>query len=93
MDCNDRWVYLDPKRGSMSAVAEAARNLSCVGADPIAITNNLNFSSPDNPIGYWQLSMSCEGIINACKVLNTPVTGVFNALQALVIPSQDIDNC
>ncbi|WP_269611810.1 phosphoribosylformylglycinamidine synthase subunit PurL [Prochlorococcus marinus] len=75
VDCNDRWVYLDPKRGSMSAVAEAARNLSCVGAEPIAITNNLNFSSPDKPVGFWQLSMSCEGITNACKVLNTPVTG------------------
>jgi len=75
VDCNDRWVYLDPKRGSMSAVAEAARNLSCVGAEPIAITNNLNFSSPDKPEGFWQLSMSCDGITNACKELNTPVTG------------------
>ncbi len=75
VDCNDRWVYLDPQRGSMSAVAEAARNLSCVGADPIAITNNLNFSSPDKSVGFWQLSMSCEGITKACKVLNTPVTG------------------
>jgi len=75
VDCNDRWVYLDPYRGSISAVAEAARNLSCVGAEPIAITNNLNFSSPDKPIGFWQLSKSCEGITNACKVLNTPVTG------------------
>ena len=75
VDCNDRWVYLDPHRGSMSAVAEAARNLSCVGAEPIAITNNLNFSSPDKPVGFWQLSKSCEGITDACKVLNTPVTG------------------
>ncbi len=75
LDCNDRWVYLDPQRGSIAAVAEAARNLSCVGAEPIAITNNLNFSSPDKPVGFWQLSMSCEGITNACKVLNTPVTG------------------
>ncbi|WP_413678852.1 phosphoribosylformylglycinamidine synthase subunit PurL [Prochlorococcus sp. MIT 0916] len=75
VDCNDRWVFLDPLRGSMAAVAEAARNLSCVGAEPIAITNNLNFSSPDKPLGFWQLSKSCEGITNACKVLNTPVTG------------------
>ncbi|WP_269623926.1 phosphoribosylformylglycinamidine synthase subunit PurL [Prochlorococcus marinus] len=75
VDCNDRWVYLDPKRGSIAAVAEAARNLSCVGAEPIAITNNLNFSSPEKPVGFWQLSMSCEGITNACKELNTPVTG------------------
>ncbi len=75
LDCNDRWVYLDPERGSMAAVAEAARNLSCVGADPIAITNNLNFSSPENSIGFWQLAMSCKGITNACEILNTPVTG------------------
>ena len=75
VDCNDRWVYLDPERGSMSAVAEAARNLSCVGAEPIAITNNLNFSSPEKTVGFWQLSMSCKGITNACKLLNTPVTG------------------
>ncbi len=75
VDCNDRWVYLDPKRGSMSAVAEAARNLSSVGAEPIAITNNLNFSSPDKAVGFWQLSMSCEGITKACLALNTPVTG------------------
>ena len=75
VDCNDRWVYLDPYRGSMFAVAEASRNLSCVGAEPIAITNNLNFSSPDKSVGYWQLSKSCEGITNACKALNTPVTG------------------
>jgi len=75
VDCNDRWVYLDPERGSMFAVAEAARNLSCVGAEPIAITNNLNFSSPEKPVGFWQLSKSCDGITNACKVLNTPVTG------------------
>ena len=75
VDCNDRWVYLDPQRGSMAAVAEAARNLSCVGAEPIAITNNLNFSSPNNPVGFWQLSMSCKGITKACKNFNTPVTG------------------
>ena len=75
VDCNDRWVYLDPQRGSMSAVAEAARNLSSVGAEPIAITNNLNFSSPDKAVGFWQLSMSCEGITKACLALNTPVTG------------------
>jgi len=75
VDCNDRWVYLDPQRGSMSAVAEAARNLSCVGAEPLAITNNLNFSSPEKSVGFWQLAMSCEGITNACKALNTPVTG------------------
>ncbi len=75
VDCNSRWVYLDPFRGSIAAVAESARNVSCVGAKPIAITNNLNFSSPETDIGYWQLSSSCDGITEACKVLETPVTG------------------
>ena len=75
VDCNSRWVSLDPLRGSIAAVAESARNVSCVGAEPIAITNNLNFSSPETEIGYWQLSSSCNGISEACKVLETPVTG------------------
>jgi len=75
VDCNSRWVYLDPFRGTIAAVAESARNVSCVGAQPLAITNNLNFSSPDNEIGYWQLSSSCKGISEACKALETPVTG------------------
>jgi len=75
VDCNSRWVSLDPFRGSIAAVAESARNVSCVGAEPVAITNNLNFSSPENEIGYWQLSSSCNAIAEACKALETPVTG------------------
>ena len=75
VDCNSRWVSLDPFRGSIAAVAESSRNVSCVGAEPIAITNNLNFSSPENQIGYWQLASSCEGISQACIALGTPVTG------------------
>jgi len=75
VDCNSRWVFLDPFRGTIAAVAESARNVSCVGAEPIAITNNLNFSSPETDIGYWQLSSSCNGIAEACKALETPVTG------------------
>jgi phosphoribosylformylglycinamidine synthase len=55
--------------------AEAARNLSCVGAEPLAITDNLNFPSPETPKGYWQLAMACRGIAEACRALNTPVTG------------------
>ena len=75
VDCNSRWVSLDPFRGTIAAVAESARNVSCVGAEPVAITNNLNFSSPENEIGYWQLASSCKGISEACKALETPVTG------------------
>ncbi|MGK7883111.1 MAG: phosphoribosylformylglycinamidine synthase subunit PurL [Crocosphaera sp.] len=74
-DCNSRYVYLDPLEGAKAAVAEAARNLSCVGAKPIAITDNLNFGSPENSIGYWQLALACKGISEACQELNTPVTG------------------
>ena len=59
----------------MAAVAEAARNLSCVGAEPLAITNNLNFPSPETSRGYWQLAMACRGIAQACRELDTPVTG------------------
>lgn len=75
VDCPNRWVALDPKRGAQAAVAEAARNLSCVGAVPLAITDNLNFPSPETPKGYWQLAMACRGISDACRALNTPVTG------------------
>jgi phosphoribosylformylglycinamidine synthase len=59
----------------MAAVAEAARNLSCVGAEPLAVTDNLNFPSPDTPTGYWQLAMACRGLSAACSALETPVTG------------------
>ncbi|MCP9783746.1 phosphoribosylformylglycinamidine synthase subunit PurL [Cyanobium sp. WKJ7-Wakatipu] len=75
VDCPNRWVSLDPERGAMAAVAEAARNLSCVGAEPLAITDNLNFPSPETPTGYWQLAMACRGLSAACSALDTPVTG------------------
>ncbi|MFM1811463.1 MAG: Phosphoribosylformylglycinamidine synthase 2 [Cyanobacteriota bacterium] len=75
VDCPNRWVALDPERGGMAAVAEAARNLSCVGAEPLAITDNLNFPSPETPTGYWQLAMACRGLSAACTALGTPVTG------------------
>tara|TARA_Y100001968_G_scaffold333736_1_gene398850 strand:- start:11856 stop:14273 length:2418 start_codon:yes stop_codon:yes gene_type:complete len=75
VDCPNRSVFLDPERGSMAAVAEASRNISCVGALPLAVTDNLNFSSPENQVGYWQLALSCKGISHACTVMKTPVTG------------------
>lgn len=74
-DCNPRYVYLDPYEGAKAAVAEASRNLSCVGAEPLAVTDNLNFGSPENPTGYWQLASACRGIAEACQEMGTPVTG------------------
>jgi phosphoribosylformylglycinamidine synthase len=75
VDCNSRYVYLDPYEGAKAVVAEAARNLSCVGAQPLAVTDNLNFGSPEKEIGYWQLAYACKGISEGCKELGTPVTG------------------
>jgi phosphoribosylformylglycinamidine synthase subunit PurL len=75
VDCNPRYVYLHPYEGAKAAVAEAARNLSCVGADPVAITDNLNFGSPEKAIGYWQLAEACRGLSEACTAFSTPVTG------------------
>ncbi|MFM7364112.1 MAG: phosphoribosylformylglycinamidine synthase subunit PurL [Cuspidothrix sp.] len=75
VDCNSRYVYLDPYEGAKAVVAEAARNLSCVGAQPLAVTDNLNFGSPEKPIGYWQLASACRGLSEGCQELGTPVTG------------------
>jgi len=74
-DCNGRFVYLEPRRGAHIAVAEAARNLVCVGAVPTAITNNLNFGNPLKPHIYHQFREAVLGMSEACKVFETPVTG------------------
>ncbi len=72
-DCNGRMVYLDPYQGGMMAVCEGARNLACVGARPLALTNCLNFGSPENPHIYWQMQEAIKGMSEAAKVLGTPV--------------------
>ncbi|MBN1902815.1 phosphoribosylformylglycinamidine synthase II, partial [Candidatus Sumerlaeota bacterium] len=74
-DCNGLMVYLDPKTGGAMAVAECARNLACSGAKPLAITNCLNFGNPTKPDIYYQFEQAVRGIGEACRVLNTPVTG------------------
>jgi phosphoribosylformylglycinamidine synthase subunit PurL len=74
-DCNGRFVYLSPRNGAMIAVAEAARNLVCVGALPTAITNNLNFGNPLKPHIYFQLREAVLGMAAACEMFETPVTG------------------
>lgn len=74
-DCNSRYTYLNPYRGGMAAVCEAARNVACAGARPVAITNCLNFGNPYDPEVYWQFREAVRGIGDACKVLDTPVTG------------------
>ncbi|HIK45119.1 MAG TPA: phosphoribosylformylglycinamidine synthase subunit PurL [Leptolyngbyaceae cyanobacterium M65_K2018_010] len=88
VDCNARYVYLNPYEGAKAAVAEAARNLSCVGAMPLAVTDNLNFGSPEKPIGYWQLAEACRGLAEACRELATPVTGGNVSLYNETVDSQ-----
>ncbi|MDR3627999.1 MAG: phosphoribosylformylglycinamidine synthase subunit PurL [Ignavibacteriaceae bacterium] len=74
-DCNSRYVYLNPKVGTMIAVAESARNIVCSGGIPLAITNCLNFGNPYKPEMYWQFKQAIEGMGEACRFFNTPVTG------------------
>ncbi|MGF7047580.1 phosphoribosylformylglycinamidine synthase [Paenibacillus sp. DS2015] len=74
-DCNGRYVYLDPEVGGKIAVSEAARNIVCSGAEPLAITDNLNFGSPDKPEIFWQMERAVDGLAEACRELNTPVIG------------------
>src|SRR5690606_1498031 len=73
VDCNGRYVYLNPRRGAMIAVAEAARNLVCVGARPRAVTDNLNFGNPLKPEVYYQLREAVAGLAEACRAFDTPV--------------------
>ena len=72
-DGNGRLCYLEPREGGRIAVAEAARNVSCVGATPLAVTDCLNFGSPDDPAVYYQLAEVIEGMSEACRAFETPV--------------------
>jgi phosphoribosylformylglycinamidine synthase len=74
-DCNGRYVYLNPRKGTEIAVAEAARNVACSGATSLGITNCLNFGNPYKPEIYWQFKEAIAGMANACRIFGTPVTG------------------
>jgi phosphoribosylformylglycinamidine synthase len=75
VDCNGRFVYLDPYAGAQLAVAEAARNVACAGALPIGATNCLNFGNPEKPEIMWQFAQAVEGMGDACRALDIPITG------------------
>src|SRR5438034_3880892 len=74
-DCNSLYCALNPREGGKIAVAEAARNLTCSGARPLAVTDNLNFGNPYKPENFWQLHEAVEGIAEACRAFGTPVIG------------------
>jgi phosphoribosylformylglycinamidine synthase len=75
VDCNARFVYLDPFAGAQLAVAEAARNVACAGGQPIGATNCLNFGNPERPEIMWQFARAVEGMGAACRALDVPITG------------------
>ena len=72
-DCNARYVYLDPLTGGKIAIAEAARNLACVGARPIGATDCLNFPNPEKPENFWVMRKACEGMSEACRAFEAPI--------------------
>jgi phosphoribosylformylglycinamidine synthase len=74
-DCNSLYCRLDPREGGRIAVAEAARNLTCSGALPLAVTDNLNFGNPYKPENFWQMREAVEGLAEACRTFGTPVIG------------------
>lgn len=99
VDCNSRYVNADPFTGCAIAVAEAARNISCTGAEPSAVTNCLNFGNPYNPEVYWQFVNAIKGMGAACTKFSTPVTGgnvsfynqsVINGEEVPVFPTPTI---
>ena len=99
VDCNSRYVNADPEIGTMIAVSEAARNITCAGGNPSAITNCLNFGNPYNPESYWQFVGAIKGMSAACLKFETPVTGgnvsfynqtVMNGKEVPVFPTHTI---
>ncbi|MBV9600633.1 MAG: phosphoribosylformylglycinamidine synthase subunit PurL [Chloroflexi bacterium] len=89
-DCNPRLVRLDPRRGAQQAVAEAARNLACVGAEPVAVTDCLNFGNPEKPRVAWQLTEAVAGLAEACRALDVPIVSgnvsLYNEAGGRAIP-------
>ncbi|GBD21912.1 Phosphoribosylformylglycinamidine synthase subunit PurL [bacterium HR28] len=89
-DCNPRYCLLEPRLGAQHAVAEATRNVSCVGAEPLAITDCLNFGNPERPEVYYQLVQAIEGMAEACTVLGVPVVSgnvsLYNETEGRSIP-------
>jgi len=88
-DCNSLYCALDPREGGRIAVAEAARNLTCSGAVPLAVTDNLNFGNPYKPENFWQLRECVEGVAETCRAFGTPVIGgnvsLYNESPASVV--------
>jgi phosphoribosylformylglycinamidine synthase len=89
-DCNPRYTRLDPRQGAAQAVAEAARNLACVGAEPIAVTDCLNFGNPEKPAVAWQLTEAIDGLAEACRALDVPIVSgnvsLYNETAGRAIP-------
>src|SRR6185436_14178627 len=89
-DCNPSYTRLDPRRGAQQAVAEAARNLACVGAEPIAVTDCLNFGDPEKPTVAWQLTEAVAGLAEACQAFDVPIVSgnvsLYNETAGRAIP-------
>jgi phosphoribosylformylglycinamidine synthase len=89
-DCNPRYMRIDPRRGAAQAVAEAARNLACVGAEPIAVTDCLNFGNPEKGPVAWQLTEAVHGLADACRALGVPIVSgnvsLYNETAGRAIP-------
>lgn len=97
MDCNSRYCYLDPYLGAQHAVAEATRNVSCVGGKPLGITNCLNFGNPERAPGNWQLREAVRGLADAARALGVPVVSgnvsLYNESNQVAIQPTPMVGC